>query len=422
MKILFIVPGSGDSFYCGNCFRDSLQANALRKAGHDVVIMPLYLPLKDKAFRADTPLFFPAVSLYVSQKFLKGKSMPGWLEKMLNSDWSLGVAASFSGSTSSEGLEDMTLSMINGDGAVFMKHVKTLIDWIKNHEQPEVIHLSSSLVIGIAKIIKGEVNIPIVCSLQDEELWISALGKDAGAAWKGIGENMKYIDRFVASSEFYRAAMLERFPLAGRVEVVYPGPDTAKYASAHYPDDPTVGFFYRMNEPDGLDILAKAFVTVKQSGQIPRLRLRIGGGFSGADRAFLRKVRRILRPYCEDVDWRDTYSLSEHAAFYRETTAVCVPVTFNEGVGLYVCEAYAAGRPVVEPATGSFPEITANGGVLYSENNSKHLAEAIIKLFTADGLWDECRQNAVHLSQTRYNAVVQAENLYRIYADVQLYK
>ena len=45
MKILFIIPGSGDSFYCGNCFRDNLLANALRKAGHEVIIMPLYTRL-----------------------------------------------------------------------------------------------------------------------------------------------------------------------------------------------------------------------------------------------------------------------------------------------------------------------------------------------------------------------------------------
>ncbi|KAA6318482.1 D-inositol 3-phosphate glycosyltransferase, partial [termite gut metagenome] len=73
MKILLIVTSSGDSFYCGNCFRDNLQANALRSAGHDVIVMPLYLPLKDKSFLADTPLFFPATSLYLSQKYFKKK-------------------------------------------------------------------------------------------------------------------------------------------------------------------------------------------------------------------------------------------------------------------------------------------------------------------------------------------------------------
>ena len=64
MKILFIVPGSGDSFYCGNCFRDNLQASALRKAGHEVIVMPLYLPLRHRSFQADTPLFFPATTFY----------------------------------------------------------------------------------------------------------------------------------------------------------------------------------------------------------------------------------------------------------------------------------------------------------------------------------------------------------------------
>ena len=92
MKILFIIPGAGDSFYCGNCFRDSLHANALRKAGHDAVIMPLYLPLRDESFRADTPLFFPATSFYLSQKYFKRKSMPRWMERMLNSDFSLDMA------------------------------------------------------------------------------------------------------------------------------------------------------------------------------------------------------------------------------------------------------------------------------------------------------------------------------------------
>ena len=414
------MPGSGDSFYCGNCFRDNLQANALRKAGHDVIVMPLYLPLNDESFRADTPLFFPAVSLYVSQKFFKKKAMPGWLEKLFNAGWALRMAASFSGSTSSEGLEDMTLSMINGDDKVFMQHASRLVDWIKTHERPDVVHLSSSLVIGVAKRIKKETSLPVVCSLQDEEIWINALGHHATAAWKGIEANMPYIDRFIASSQFYKATMERRFALSGRIEVVYPGPDNAKYASEHYPAHPTIGFFYRMNKPDGLHILAEAFVKVKKSGHIPRLRLRIGGGFSGADRSFVRKVRRMLDTYRNEVDWLDTYSLREHAAFYRETTAVCVPVTFDESVGLYICEAYAAGRPVIEPATGSFPEITANGGILYSENNSDQLADAIVRLFTTEGLWDECRKNALNLSQTRYSIAVQAESLCNLYTHVIL--
>jgi glycosyltransferase involved in cell wall biosynthesis len=419
LKILFIVPGSGDPFYCGNCFRDNLQANALRKAGHDVVVMPLYLPLKDRSFLADTPLFFPATSLYLSQKYFKKKSIPRWMEKILNSDFSLSMAASFSGSTSAEGLEDMTLSMINGDDSVFLRQVQALVTWIKEHERPDVIHLSSSLVIGIGKVIRQEINIPTVCSLQDEEIWIDCLQKEfADAAWKSIGENLQYVDSFVTTSEFYKKAVERRFPQIGSVHVVYPGPDAAKYASAHYPQHPVIGFFYRMNELNGLHILAEAFVKIKSEGCLPHLRLRIGGGFTSTDKPFLRNIHRILSPFRNAVDWCDTYRLQDHAAFYREISAICVPITFEESVGLYLCEAFAAGRPAIEPATGSFAEITGDAGVLYSPNSSDALADAIRKLFSTAGLWEQCRKEALNLSAARYNDGVHAEKLYRIYRDM----
>ncbi|MDR2496899.1 MAG: glycosyltransferase family 4 protein [Tannerellaceae bacterium] len=419
MKILFIVPGSGDAFYCGNCFRDNLHASSLRKAGHEVVVMPLYLPLDPDSFRADAPLFFPAISLYVSQKYYSRKAMPGWMEKILNSKRSLSMAASFSGSTSSRGLEDMTLAMINGRGSVFARHASAMVDWIRQQEQPDVVHLSSSLVIGIARMLKTEMDVPIVCSLQDEEIWINPLGIHAASAWQGIEDNLGYIDAFVASSEFYKAESLKRFPgIADRTEVVYPGLAPELYSSDSYPADPTLGFFYRMSESDGLHILAEAFVKVKRTGRIPQLRLRIGGGFSGADKSFLRRLRTILRPYRSDVTWLETYSLAEHAAFYRQTSAVCVPITFSEAVGLYVCESFAAGRPVIEPASGSFPEIVGGGGILYESNDSDCLARAILSLFTDRALWEKCRDEAVRLGRSRYSDAVQAQRLGGIYGKI----
>ncbi|KAA6314793.1 hypothetical protein EZS27_034645, partial [termite gut metagenome] len=96
--------------------------------------MPLYLPLRDRSFQADSPLFFPATSLYLAQKYFRTKSMPRWMERMLNSDFSLNMVASFSGTTSSEGLENMTLSMIQGEDTVFQQQVYTLIHWLKEQE------------------------------------------------------------------------------------------------------------------------------------------------------------------------------------------------------------------------------------------------------------------------------------------------
>lgn len=420
MKILFIIPGSGDSFYCGNCFRDNLQADALRKAGHNVVIMPLYLPLRQKTFRADTPLFFPATTYYTEQKFFRNKQMPKWLQRITGSDAALKVASSLSGATSAEGLEEMTLSMITGDDSAFVEQIKPMIDWIKHSEKPDIIHLSSTLLLGIAKTLRQHFTIPIICSVQDEEVWIDSLKeKDAHIAWQGIAENIHYVDKLVTTSHFYREILQKRIPKITHVEVIYPGIDREKYISNSYPDHPTIGFFYRMNRQNGLDILAEAFVILKKRNTIPNLKLRIGGGYSGHDRKFLRQVRKTLSPYKLDVTIDETYNLEQHLTFFSKISVISVPIRFNEGVGIYLCESFAAGRPAVEPATGSFPEIVGDAGVLYEPNNAQSLADALEKLLADEELYRQKVENAKILSGNRYNAKITAERLVALYNNVR---
>jgi len=417
MKILLIIPGSGDKFYCSNCFRDNLYAQALRNAEQDVVVMPLYLPLTDKLFRADSPLFFPATSYYVAQKYFGKGEMPAVFEKILDSPSILRLASSFSGTTSAKGMEQMTLSMIQGSDRHFAKQTEKLIDWIVNHDRPDVIHLSSSMLIGIAKAIKNRIDIPVVCSLQDEEIWIDNLDKKyAEEAWKSIGKNSKYIDRFIASSEFYRAAALAKTPEIKEIERVYPGVNIEKYKSQDYPQEPTIGFFYRMSYENGLDILAQAFVKLKKENAIPDLKMKIGGGYTRENKHFVSRIRNILQPFQQDVIWLNHYSLDEHPSFYRDVSLICTPLRFNEAVGLYLCEAFAAGRPAVAPDTGSFSEIAGNAGVLYSPNNSEQLAEALRKILTDSVLYEKCKENALLLSRERYSDAIAAANLLKIYS------
>jgi len=416
MKILLIIPGSGDSFYCGNCFRDNLYAQALRNAGQDVVVMPLYLPLTDQSFRADTPLFFPATSYYVSQKFFGKSKMPRFVEKLLDSPSLLRLASSFSGATSAKGMEQLTLSMIKGDDKHFAEQTEKLIDWIIHHDRPDIIHLSSSMLIGIAKAIKNRINIPIVCSLQDEEIWLDSLDSHyAREAWDSIRDNVSYIDRFIASSEFYKSAALNKIPELGEIDLVYTGVNIEKYASPNYPTAPTIGFFYRLNYENGLDILAQSFVKLKTENAIPCLKLKIGGGYTRENKRFVNRIRNILQPYINDVIWSDSYNLDEHAGFYKDISLICAPLRFNEAAGLYLCEAFAAGRPAVVPNTGSFGEITGNAGLLYAPNDSEHLTEALRKILLDTALYEECKKNALKLSLEKYNDNITAKNLLDIY-------
>ena len=419
MKVLFIFPGSGDSFYCGNCFRDNLQAMALRKAGHEVIIMPLYLPLKQNSFQGDVPLFFPATTYYVEQKMFGNRKMPSWLKRMLGSDTLLEMASSLSGTTSAEGMEDMTLSMIEGEGRAFEENVRELIEWVKQTEKPDIIQLSSSLLLGIAKELKKETGIPIVCSLQDEEVWIDSLKSEfVEKAWRGVLANAKYVDRFITTSQYYQQVVETKLPQLGRVDLIYPGIDVDKYQSKEYPIDPTIGFFYRMNELDGLDILADAFVLLKQRGSIPHLKLRIGGGYMSPDKKLVNRVKRTLKPYSTDVVIEEDYDMDEHADFYRKITVLSVPLRFQEGVGLYLCEAFAAGRPVVEPNTGSFAEIVGQAGLIYEPNDAQHLADALEKILTDKQIYDKCREHALALSEERYDDMILAERLTELYGEL----
>ena len=415
MKILFIIPGSGDSFYCSNCLRDTLYADTLRRAGHDVIVLPLYLPPQGMSVEV-SPLFFSAVSFYVACTLNGKKALPKWLMKLLETKPILKIAASLSGTTSSKGLETMTLSMINGVGEAFEKEVESLIEWIEHHECPDVIHLSTSMLIGIAKSIKQRLSIPIVCSLKDEEMWLDKMAaKYIPFAWKGIEENVKYVDKFVTVSQFYREYVQKRIPAITDVDVIYSGVHLEQYQSDQYPINPTVGFFDRMCYENGLDILAEAFVLLKQKNSIPDLKLKIAGGYTGEDTAFLKKVKRILASVDSDVEFISNYDAQQHETFFKQISVLSVPLRINEGIGLYVCQAYAAGRPVIMPKTGSFPEIVMNGGVLYEPNTPQQLAIAIEELLNDKEKYSECRKNALKLSKERYDGKLQLHSLEELY-------
>ena len=419
MKILLIVTSSGDTFFCGNCLRDHLYAQALRRAGHDVVVMPLYLPLAGKSLRADTPLFFPATSYYVAQKYFGNREMPRIVEKALESPFMLRLAALFSGTTSAKGLEQMTLSMITGDNAHFAEQAEKLVDWVVGHGRPDVVHLSTSMLIGVAKAIKSRIDLPVVCSLQDEEVWLDSLeGPSAQQAWECIGQNAQHVDRFIASSEFYKAVAFSKVPTIQEIEVVYPGVDIAAHASPDDPQDPTIGFHYRMNYANGLDILAQSFIQLKKENAIPNLKLKIGGGYTRENKRFVNRIRKILKPYIQDVIWSDTYSVDEHTVFYKGISVICAPLRFSEAFGLYLCEAFAAGRPAVVPDTGSFREIVGDAGLIYAPNDSTHLAEALREILTNTVLYERCKTRALHLSRERYDDTVTAERLKTVYRRV----
>ena len=70
MNIVQLTPGAG-AMYCGNCLRDNALVAALRRMGHQVVMVPLYLPLTldEEDQSGDTAIFFNGIRVYLAQNF-----------------------------------------------------------------------------------------------------------------------------------------------------------------------------------------------------------------------------------------------------------------------------------------------------------------------------------------------------------------
>src|SRR5512143_3096041 len=96
MKIVYLITGSGGSFYCGNCYRDMIYLRAIRKVpGISAKGVPLYLPPDKNASERtfEDEVFFGAISMYLREKVSFLRNMPILLEKFFDSGPFLKLAA-----------------------------------------------------------------------------------------------------------------------------------------------------------------------------------------------------------------------------------------------------------------------------------------------------------------------------------------
>ena len=64
MRLLFLTPGTG-SYHCGVCMRDNALAKHLVAAGHDAILLPMYLPLAldESSASPSAPVFFGGLNV-----------------------------------------------------------------------------------------------------------------------------------------------------------------------------------------------------------------------------------------------------------------------------------------------------------------------------------------------------------------------
>jgi len=424
MNIMHIIPSSGGSFYCGNCLRDSKYVEAMRKSDHQVVKLPMYLPLfaDEHDLSREIPVFYGAISIYLKQLFPVFRKAPLWFDNALNSKPMLKLASRYAGSTRAKGLEEMTVSMLLGEEGQQKDELQRMVDWIVENCSPDVIHLSNALLLGLAQQLGERLKVPVICSLQDEDVWVDVMKPSArDSVWKLMSKKAEYVSSFISVSDYYAGVMKEKMEIPDeKLDTVHIGVDPADYTYIPVSEKKrNIGFVSRMCHKNGLDILIDAFILLKKKEEFHDVGLVLTGGSTGDDRKYLSEIKHLLREHdlYDQVEFHEDFEEEGLREYFEKVSMVSVPVREGEAFGIYLLESMASGVPVVQPALGAFPEIVSitGGGIIYKENTTEALALSLEKLLTNPGELDRLSREGKEGVDKHFHIDTHAERMIAVY-------
>jgi len=390
MRITYIAAGAAGS-YCGACKHDVSLVLGLRAQGHDVELLPLYTPLRtDEVDPSVGRVFYGGINAYLQQRFALFRKAPASVDWLLNRPALLKAASRVAISTRPEALGDMTVSVLRGAQGYQRKELEKLVRFLEDGVLPEVVHLTNSLLSGLAPTIKSRLGVPVLCSLQGEESFIDRLPqlyRDQAMAL--LRENATSIDLFVAPSDAYAKEMtgVLGVPAEG-IRVLRPGIDAEPYARTgpRVREPFRIAFLSRLAREKGLDLLCDAFRVLERERPVrPTANmLAIAGQALGGNRVFWKEVRGGLEDdgLWDRVEYAGELDFEGKLRFLRGASVFCQPSRFPERRGLACIEALAAGLPVVVPDSGVFRELLAltGGGALVPPDDAEALTEALRSL------------------------------------------
>jgi len=387
MKVSYLVTGSGDSFYCGNCHRDRLYISSVRKTGQvDMKGISLYLPPIGRDFgdEIESPVFFGAVSTFLRERVKLFEHMPGFMDRILDAPPLLKLAAHKAGTTRVEGFEETTINMIKGTGAGTSRELSRLASYLSEGGKPDIIHACNALIMGLAIQLKKKLSCRLVCSLQNEDEWVDEMAEPyRSEAWRLIREGSEQVDMFISPSNYFKELVINRTGISGdKIKVVLSGLEDDPFIKPGKQNpEPAIGYYSRLSYQNGLDKLIDAYILVRESNSIPSLQLHLCGGYTADNRSFVKEQLKKLKQtgYDDRVKIYPSFSGKSKQEFFSSIDLMSVPVRKYDAYGLYLLSAFEAGVPVIQPATGAFPEIikAGGGGLVYSPDNVEKLAAII---------------------------------------------
>ena len=390
MRITYITAGAG-GMYCGSCIRDNALAAALMAQGHDVLLLPMYTPtLTDEENVSSERVFFGGVSVYLEQYLSVFRHTPWLLDRLWEAPWLIRAVSGRGLKTRPEELGELTVSVLAGPNGHQAKEIDKLVHWLKHEPTPDVVDLSNSMLIALARPIKDALKVPVCCTLQGEDIFLGHLDEPYRAqALQLIRQSVAYVDRFLAVSDYYAERMCRYLGVPGaKVDVVPLGINVGGYeprSSADMRSDRCViGYFGRIAPEKGTHLLCEAFRQLRERGQYATTSIRIAGYVAPEHRPYLERLQRQVREWGleADVTFQGTLDRAGKADFLRQLDLFAVPAVYDDPKGLALLEAMACGVPVVTPRRGTYTEMVerTGGGVLVPPGDIEAFVAALATL------------------------------------------
>jgi glycosyltransferase involved in cell wall biosynthesis len=415
--------------YCGSCLRDNAMATELIARGHDVMLLPVYTPtFTDEPNVSNDHVVLGGISAYLEQYVPMFRKTPRWLDRLWDSKTVLNLASRRSISTNPQMLGEMTVSVLKGEDGFQRKEIDKLIDWLKDHDTPDVINLPYSLLLGMAGPLKRALNVPILCTLQGEDLFLDNLHEPYRTqSLDLIREHLEHVDLFLSVSQYYADFMPGYLGIPHEQIRVVPlgiNPQGFELRESNRSGPFTVGFLARIAPEKGLHVLADAYRILRQSGELPEARFEAAGYMAADCKSYLEQIQQSLKDagVGDEFHYRGVLDRAEKIAFLRKLDVMSVPATYDEPKGVSLLEAMACGVPLVQPRRGAFTEIVENtgGGLLVQPDDAQSLADGILKIVREKQLAEELSANGFRGVREHYSAANMADRVLEAYEEVTM--
>jgi glycosyltransferase involved in cell wall biosynthesis len=393
MRILSVTAGAA-SMYCGSCLRDNALAAELIARGHDVTLIPLYTPLRSDEANVTRPdILFGGISIYLQHRSAFFRRLPRFVDRLLDSPWLIKTFADRSMSTDPKLLGGLTVSMLDGRDGVLRKEFDKLIEWVRDEPRPDVVTITNSMLIGLARPLAEALKAPVCCTLQGEALFLDGLIEPFKTqALERIWTQIAHVDRFVAISDFEARYMHQYLRIPGdRISVVPLGVrvqdfEDAEGAEARNAEPFTIGFLGRIAPEKGLHVLAEAYVRLRRKTASTKMRLEAAGYMAAAHKPYLAAAQRTFAQagLQHEFTYRGEVDRRGKVEFLHSLDVMSMPATYDEPKGFTLLEAMASGVPIVEPRRGALEEIVerTGGGLLVPADDPDALADGLCRLWS----------------------------------------